>query len=186
VKKNIFFIFILIELIGLYSCSSTNKYKSENMFCMVYDYDNKPVQDVNIYVNIKLVGKTDNQGRFVFTKISQEKFNLELQKDNYEVVNELITFSPMNIVYVKMGSTEQLYRLSTEFLDQRNYEKSLSLCNKALSISPFPKQDLLYLKAIILNRLNQKTESNEVLHLIKMNLETELYIKNLEEKNGQI
>ena len=82
--------------------------------------------------------------------------------------------------------SEQLYRLSTEFLDQRNYEKSLSLCNKALSISPFPKQDLLYLKAIILNRLNQKTESNEVLHLIKMNLETELYIKNLEEKNGQI
>ena len=77
-----------------------------------------------------------------------------------------------------------MLKIAEEHLDNENFEQSLISVNKSLSISS-NKEDALYLKAIILNKLDKKEESNLILKKIEKTKKNIKFIEKLEKENEE-
>jgi hypothetical protein len=184
--KKIFFVILLLVLV-LTGCTTTGKAvkridKEDAMYSMIYDYDNNPVQDVKIYLNGKYAGDSDVQGRFLMPGTPGTDFTVSLEKPSYEPLSASIHFDPLKVAYFKMGNAEQFRKLAEDTLSVHEYKAALDYCLRAEKLEN-KRQDILYLKAVILNQLGRGDESDAVLETMSSAAEYKLYITSLKAKN---
>jgi hypothetical protein len=177
----------LLAVLFLAGCASTGRHvqridKPDAMYAMMYDYDNNPVQEVQIYVNGTYAGESDVQGRFLFSGTPGTDLSVRLVKPSYEPVSVSIHFDPLKMAYFKMGNAEQFRKLSEDNLSVHEYSKALDFCQRAEHLES-RRQDILYLKAVILNQLGRYGESDTVLETMNKTEAYASYINSLKVKN---
>lgn len=181
-KKIIFLLFILSCLFN--SCKSIDFGKQNSVFIMLYDFDNAPLKDVVIKVDDKVIGQSDVNGRFVFDVYDLERHSVVISKEGYETIVDNFVYQNSLVLYYRLGNSAQYLKIAEEHLDNENFEQSLISVNKSLSISS-NKEDALYLKAIILNKLDKKEESNLILKKIEKTKKNIKFIEKLEKENEE-
>ena len=150
-RISLFIIFCLITI--FVSCKSNSVEKENMIFIMVYDYDSKEVNDVEIYVDSKCIGRTDIYGRFILPKEDTYK-ELILKKLNYEDIKVIINEDINQFLYIKMGSASYYAHMSEKFLDQKEYQKANDFIKKALTIND--RKDYRLLEKIILKGIENE------------------------------
>ena len=132
------FLLFLLMLNMMQGCVSTNLLEDEVMFCMVYDYSNRGVSEINIFVDEKLFGTTDSSGRCVLPRLEnaslenqKQLHSIRLEKSGYEVLEDKFYFDSMKVMYFKMGSKTQLMELAEQNLDCGKYDKASFFAKKA-------------------------------------------------------
>ncbi len=189
-KKLIFLTLCLI--IFLSACATKklekNNYKADEpyMLGMVYDYDNKPVENARIYVNEEHISSTDIQGRFILNyKLSEQNdYSLKIEKVGFESVETAFLFDPVNVLYIRMINTQQLLRLAEDAMNAHNYTESEILLKRALALSP-ERDDIKYLLSIALYKQNKLQEAKDALAQIKSQGISEIYVEKLKVMIGK-
>lgn len=124
-KKNLF---IMMFIFLLLSCNSIN-YKDLQLMGIVYDSENQALQFCEIYLDNKLLAKSDLNGHFkIFV---DETFSKELivKKKNYEIKKiNLDEISSSKCLFIKLKSSEELLSEILKELDNRNYKNASELC----------------------------------------------------------
>ena len=106
-----------------YSCKSIPNPNQEYMYVMIYDYYNNGVKNVSIYLDDKIIGRTDVYGRFSFPiKNDNSKHTLSLQKDNYEKITDTIFYTRNEVLYYKMGESFFYFEEAEKQFDSKNYD----------------------------------------------------------------
>lgn len=176
---------LLVSL--LTACATTGRTvkridKEDSMYSMIYDYDNNPVQEVRVYLNGKYAGESDVQGRFLIGGNPGTDFTINLEKPSYEPLSADIHFDPLKVAYFKMGNAEQFRKLAEDNLSVHEYDKALDYCLRAEKLES-KRQDILYLKAVVLNQLGRYDESDAVLKTMSAAAGYSSYINSLKAKN---
>lgn len=182
-KKNICFLCLCAALFC--SCKTVDKArrfeKDVCMFVMIYNYANNGVNDVTLYKDGKAIGISDIRGRYIIDKDKKSDFRLRFEKQGYEDVSVDVHFDPFSVLYVKMGTAAQFLRLAEEHADSYMYESALDYVERALGIE-HERNDILYLKAVILYKMQRLEEAQAILTALKQkNVDSE-YIKRFEQK----
>jgi len=139
-----------------YSCKSIPNPNQEYMYVMIYDYYNNGVKNVSIYLDDKIIGRTDVYGRFSFPiKNDNSKHTLSLQKDNYEKITDTIFYTRNEVLYYKMGESFFYFEEAEKQFDSKNYDYALKNIKKALTIEK--RKDYEYMKNLIEKKLEKET-----------------------------
>ena len=73
--------FVLFAMFFMvFSCKSTKGIQSNSVFIMIYDYNNSPVSNVEIFLDEDRIGKSDVNGRFVFDINDRKEHKIRLEK----------------------------------------------------------------------------------------------------------
>lgn len=124
-KKKLFIIMFAFLLI---SCNSIN-YKYLELMGIVYDSENQCLQFCEIYLNNKLVAKTDFNGHFKILIAEPLEQELVVKKKNYEIKKiNLDEISNSKFLFIKLKSTEKLLTEIFKDLDNENYKNASKLC----------------------------------------------------------
>lgn len=177
-------ILIILQLLFV-SCTTTkNISKNNTMFVMIYDMESNPISGAELYINGKLQGTSDVQGRFLISSVKSGIVKVKIIKPNYSEIETEIMFDPMQVGYFKTGTANQYFNIAKENLSKGDLKKAEYYGNKALSLSP-GRNDILFLIAIIFNKKGDKEKSTEILSKIKTSEDTNLYIEKLKERNNE-
>ncbi len=126
-RKNLFimmFVFLFV------SCNSIN-YKDLELMGIVYDYENQCLQSCEIYLNNKLVAKTDLNGHFKILIDEPSSKELVVKKKNYEIKKmNLDEISNSKCLFIKLKSSEELLIEILKELDNENYKIASELCEQ--------------------------------------------------------
>jgi hypothetical protein len=184
--KKIFFGMLLLVPV-LAGCTTTGKSvkridKEDAMYSMIYDYDNNPVQEVKVYLNGNYAGESDVQGRFLMKGTPDTDFSVSLEKPAYEPLSASLHFDPLEVAYFKMGNAEQFRKLAEDSLSVHEDKDALDYCLRAEKLEN-KRQDIQYLKAVILNQLGRYDESDAVLETMSSAAGYTPYITSLKAKN---
>ena len=180
-KKVLALFFGLMVLFSFNSCKSTKVDDPNSIYVMIYDYENKPLNGMSIYLDNKLLGVSDINGRFIFELNDTEEHLIELKSDDYEVVKDKIVYEKLLVLYYKVGNIKQLINLAQKELDSKKYEKALSYIQRA-EIIDSEREDVLYLKAVIYYKMENKKAALETLNKIKVTSENSEYIKGFKKR----
>ena len=173
---------VVFCLMILISCSSTKDLQKNSVFVMIYDCDNTPVKEVKLTLDGKLMGTSDVNGRFIFEIHDSKIHELVLEKENYETVVDSFTYEPSLVLYYRIGNPDQYLKKAEESLDEKKYSAAFDFIQKAEAIND-RREDVLFLKAVILNRLKNFAESNLVLDKIELNQRNKKFIEELRKFN---
>lgn len=160
-------IFLILPIACIFvSCKSVPKNGKDYMYVMIYDYENKCVQNVSIFIDENLLGQSDINGRF-FIPIKKEKteHQIKLEKDGYEIIEEKIEFRADIVLYYKIASAFYYFTTAENCLDNNEIDLALDAIDKALNIEE--KDEYLFLKSIILFEQNKIDSAKDVLLKIK-------------------
>lgn len=183
-KSKTIFIMSLIEIIILLSsCVSNRADKDSVMYAMVYDYESNKVQGARLLINEKLIGESDVHGHIMFVLKEKKEYTAELRKSGYRTEQITFRYEPSQVLYFKLGNAIQFTTLAEELLDSKRFEDALRYTDYALELDE-TKADALYLKAIILNKMERFEESNICLSKIKRRKSNETCISTLEKLNS--
>lgn len=152
-KIKVIVFLILIFLTFFQSCKSTQNINENVIYIMVYDFESKEINGVEIFVDNKKVGETDIYGRFIIPV--DEKLNeIVFRKKNYEEIKVDINENREEFLYIKMGSSKYYAQMSEKYFDNKEYSEAKKYIKKALEIEE--RKDYLYLQSLI-----QKEMENE-------------------------
>ena len=163
-RKIIAIIFIAALLLGCKTVSAPKRAINDSgmVYAMVYDYENSPVSGAAISIDGKKYIESDLQGRFILEFKQKGEHTIKVEKPNYEVIEEIFTYDPMNVLYFKMINSSQLLTQAEESLDQNAYKDAEAFVGRALALEP-NRQDILYLQCVILYFQNRKAEAKIIL-----------------------
>ena len=143
---------IILSAALLLSCNSTKGKVATNsgvMYAMIYDYDNVALSGVLIKVNGKEIVRSDVQGRFILDFKRIGEYRIELFKKGYETLIQKFEYNPMNVLYFKMITAQQLLSLAEGELDKFSYEEAEKYLERAYMLEP-KRADIIYLRCISL------------------------------------
>ena len=154
--KQLSILFLIFLCNFLLSCSSTPEKKIDSVYVMVYDYDNTGVMDASVFLNEKVLGKTDIYGRLMFPVPSDKKQELyiSVKKEGYEKVGIKTLLKDGQVLYFKIGTAKYYAENAENLFDEGSLEKALQMIDKALEIEE--RTDYRYLQKII-----QRGKKNE-------------------------
>ena len=158
-KKYKKLLLLLLPLI-MTSCATTPEKKIDSVYVMVYDCENSPLMDANIFVDNAFIGSTDIYGRLMFASrknkkqknetISENIHEVRLEKTDYETVKTQSKLQPGELLYFRTGNSTYYAEKAEEALDNNEIQDALIFINKALEIKD--RKDFRYLKNIIEGR----------------------------------
>ena len=154
------------------------------MYAMIYDHDNIPVSEVLVKVNGKQIVKSDVHGRFILDLKKRGEYTIELFKKGYEPLNQKFEYNPMNVLYFKLITADQLIVLAEEELDKFSYEEAEKYMQRAYYLEPL-RADIIYLRSISLVLQEKYVEAKRMFSGLKENGYKGKYIDLLEEKIEQ-
>ncbi|MDR1429430.1 MAG: tetratricopeptide repeat protein [Spirochaetaceae bacterium] len=145
-------------------CKSNPFYRAgrDFMYVMVYDYENIGIQGVSVYIDHKLQGETDVQGRYLLDLKKKKEHTITLQKRGYEKAETAFIFDPFLVLYFKMGNAPQFLHLAEGELENASYDGALDWIRRSLDLEP-GRAEALYLKAIVYYRMGKKREALDIL-----------------------
>ena len=177
--------FVLSAMVFMvFSCKSTKGIQSNSVFIMIYDYNNSPVSNVEIFLDEHRIGKSDVNGRFVFDINDRKEHKIRLEEKDHEVISDLFVYEDSLLLYYKMGSSNQYLNMAEDCIDKKSYEEALAKVTKSLQINP-TREDSMFLEAIIYSFLGEYERSNLVLDKMGKDVNSK-YVEELRKKNGQI
>ena len=145
-KIKVIVFLILIFLTCFQSCRSTQGVNENVIYIMVYDFESKEINGVEIFADNKKIGETDIYGRFIFPM--SEKINeIIFRKINYEEIKVDVNENREEFLYIKMGSSKYYAQMSEKFFD----------IQKALEIEE--RKDYLYLQSLIQKEIENEKSS---------------------------
>jgi tetratricopeptide (TPR) repeat protein len=125
----------LITACCVISCatSAAVKHKQRDLYGMIYDGNNKPVDNAAVSINGKHIVSSDIHGHFAIPDIrSKAKYRVSVRKEFYETLEMDISFSdPAYILYLRMVSAEQLLAAAEEALQKKHWSDAESLLDRA-------------------------------------------------------
>ncbi|GHT79613.1 hypothetical protein FACS1894130_08830 [Spirochaetia bacterium] len=126
---------ILIMVLFLFSCASgpVAKNKTQALYGMIYDRDNRPVNNVSIYINGKYLASSDIQGHFIIPEIKPKaQYAVSAKKPDYETIDMTIAYTdPSHVLYIHMLSGDQLLTEAGEAIRDKNWQDAESLLSRA-------------------------------------------------------
>ncbi len=188
-KKRIFLLISSMLILLLISCNSNKvqrlSYKETEpyMYGMVYDYENKPVESAQVFINGEYISSTDVQGRFILNYQMDEnnEIVLKVQKNGYEVVETSFLFDPINVLYIKLINTQQLLLLAEECMANLEFSEAEILLKRALCLTP-DRDDIKYLLCISLYKQDKKDEALKNIEKLNKKVIPNSYIEGLKNK----
>lgn len=163
-------LFVTIFFIALSSCQSGRMNGEDPLLVMVYDLENNTVKDVSVTVDGKELGRTDVYGRFVMTIPSRDtsvEHEVVVSKSGYSTATEKVTYSPSIVLYYKIGSCRQYMERAEKKMDKGELSGALKDVDIAVAIDP--KEDSLYLRAVILGMMGDSDGAEEILSSLREN-----------------
>ncbi len=130
---------------------------------MVYDEENRPVADAEIFVDGKIRARSDVSGRFVLADLVPGSYEVMLRKELHEEIRVPLEYSsPTQVIYAKMISADQLLAEAERELERRNWTGTSRALDRSLALRPdFPPA--LYLKASLLSRRGDAEGARDIL-----------------------
>jgi tetratricopeptide (TPR) repeat protein len=186
-KQQIFVQFLYLPVlffICMFSCSSNKgRIATDNgiMYAMIYDYDNVAVSGVLVKVNGEELLKSDMQGRFILDFKEKGEYSIELTKPGYEKLNQKFEYNPMEVLYFKMITAEQLSALAEESLDRFDYEEAMKFIDRAYNLEP-QRLDIVYLRALTLYLQKKYDAAKTVINKLEDDGYNGKYIKLLDDR----
>ena len=129
--KRISFIFIFC-LLALSGCRSY-KVEMPSIQGMIYDVNNEPVSDVEIYINEKKQSISDIYGHFSLIGLNLSKsYSLKASKKNFEDVILTFTYSaPSQVIYLRMYSSSELLSFAETKVKEKKYNEAEEFLDRA-------------------------------------------------------
>jgi hypothetical protein len=169
------FLFLVFPL----SCSSVGGVKRNTgealMYGMVYDDENLPVQNADIYTNGKKVSESDVQGRFVLRSLSRKEFEIRIKKGGYEESGAVLKFDPFNIIHIRMINAVQLLSQAEAAMDEHRFEEAVILCGRALALED-GMREALFLSALAFFRMGDGESAKTMLFVLQSKIGKKDYI----------
>jgi hypothetical protein len=163
-KHNCFLIIIAVVL--LCSCASgpKTKHKSQALYGMIYDRDNRPVSGADIYVNGKYRASSDIQGHFIINPIKpRAQYAIRVVKPEWEEIETTVSFmDPSHVLYLHIFSGDQLLAEAETAIGNKNWNGAEAFLSRALAAGAetLPAE---YLRAIIARGQGQYGEAYSIL-----------------------
>jgi len=122
-KIKVIVFLILIFSTCFQSCKSIKGVNENIIYVMVYDFESKELNGVEIFVHDKKIGETDIYGRFIFPMNEKIK-EIVFRKNNYEEITVDINENREEFLYIKMGSSKYYAQMSEKFFDNKEYNEA--------------------------------------------------------------
>jgi tetratricopeptide (TPR) repeat protein len=184
-RKVLFGYLVVITFSFLFSACNSSKVMMASergiMYAMIYDYENIAVGGVTVKVNGKELVKSDVQGRFILDFKKRGEYEIELIKKGYEVLRQKFEYNPMDVLYFKMITAEQLVVLAEGEMDKSSYKEAEEYLERAYKLEPL-RADIMYLRSISLVLQEKYIEAKKVLEELREKGYRSKYIDLLEEK----
>jgi hypothetical protein len=157
---------IISAVVLLCSCASgpKTKHKSQALYGMIYDRDNRPVSGANIYVNGKYRASSDIQGHFSINPIKpRAQYAIRVVKPVWEKIETTISFmDPSHVLYLHMFSGDQLLAEAAAAIGNKNRDDAEAFLSRALSAGA-ETLSAEYLRAILARSWGQYGEAYSIL-----------------------
>jgi tetratricopeptide (TPR) repeat protein len=141
----------VVSAAALTACASgpVSKYKSQALYGMIYDRDNKPVHNAAVYVNQKYMVSSDINGHFAIPQIRPKvQYLVTVKKPNYEEVEIEIAYTdPSYVLYVRMLSGDQFLSEAEQALKEKDWSKAENFLTKAEQVGA-DSTSVQYLRAV--------------------------------------
>jgi hypothetical protein len=166
-KYNCFLIISAVVL--LCSCASgpKTKHKSQALYGMIYDRDNRPVSNADIYVNGKYQASSDIQGHFTISPIKPKaRYAIRVVKPEWEKIETSVSFmDPSHVLYLHIFSADQLLAEAEAALGDKDWNGAETFLSRALAAGAetLPAE---YLRAILARGREQYAEAHAILKTI--------------------
>lgn len=152
-----------------------------DMYVIVYDYENNGLQNVSVYIDNELMGRTDINGRYLLALKEDRDYTIRIEKNDYEGMERNFTFDPMYVMYFQIGNAAQLLHLAEDAMAEANYEQVIVLVDRILKLDN-SRIDALYLKALAHYKLNQHEEAIDILEKLTPLVKNSGIIEDLKKK----
>lgn len=131
---------------------------------VIYDKDNKKVENVSITVNGEHVTSSDINGHFALPIREQNpQFELTAIKEEYEPISITFTYTnPSQILYIQMTSANQLINLAESDITARKWESANNFLERSKKIGG-DISAIMYLEAVIYSELNEPQKAESIL-----------------------
>ncbi|MDR1410848.1 MAG: carboxypeptidase regulatory-like domain-containing protein [Spirochaetaceae bacterium] len=159
--------FLIIGIVVLLcSCASSpkTKHKSQALYGMIYDRDNRPVSSVHIYVNGKYQASSDIQGHFVISPIKPKaQYAIRAVKPGWEEIETAVSFmDPSHVLYLHIFSGDQLLAEAEAAIGNKDWDSAQSFLSRA-SAAGAETLPAEYLRAILARSRGQYGEARSIL-----------------------
>jgi hypothetical protein len=159
--------FLIIGIIALlFSCASgpKTKHKSQALYGMIYDRDNRPVSSAHIYVNGKYQASSDIQGHFIINPIKpRARYEIRAEKAGWEGIETSVSFmDPSYVLYLHMFSGDQLLAEAEAAIGNKNWNGAEAFLSRA-SAAGAETLPAEYLRAILARGRGQYGEARSIL-----------------------
>jgi tetratricopeptide (TPR) repeat protein len=131
---------------------------------MIYDGDNRPVKEVNVYVNGKLHAVSDIHGHFTLAGVKTGgSYRIAARKDHYEEAALDIRYrDPSQVLYLSMSHRDQLLSRAEQGLREGDWALSSSLLARAEALDA-EHPPTRYLEAALAFRRGDYEEALDIL-----------------------
>jgi tetratricopeptide (TPR) repeat protein len=157
---------IISAAVLVFSCASgpKTKHKSQALYGMIYDRNNRPVSGADIYVDGKYQASSDIQGHFIINPIKpRARYTIRAVKPEWEEIETDVSFmDPSHVLYLHMFSGDQLLAEAEAAIGNKNRDGAEAFLLRALAAGAetLPAE---YLRAIITRGRGQYGEAYSIL-----------------------
>jgi tetratricopeptide (TPR) repeat protein len=155
-----------VAIVFLFSCASgpVARTRSQALYGMIYDGDNRPVNNVAIYVDNTYRSSSDINGHFIITGLKPRvNFRVSAQKQGFEPVEIAVSYTdPSHVLYLRVLSGEELLGEAEAALREKRWYEAESLLDRAenTGVDAAPAR---YLRAILAFSREQYAEALAIL-----------------------
>lgn len=173
--RTILFLFASCILSGCSTLSTGAKLPPLNG--MIYDNDNKPVNDCSIMIDGKLRAQSDVYGRFSLSGLRKnDKHTVSVEKQGFEKIEiDLVYSDPTQILYIHMFSSSQLLAEAEKSLKNNDLGIAENFISRAESIKA-DSSITGYLRAVVLYQRKQYKECTALLSTLLDNNKNQPFV----------
>jgi tetratricopeptide (TPR) repeat protein len=157
---------MIILALVLLSCATTpnKKNRTQELYGMIYDGNNKPVYNAAVYINGTYAASSDIHGHFSIPKVKPKlPCVISAEKPDYETIQtEFADTDPAYILYMRMFSVDQLITEAEDALKEKNWNRAESFLVRAEKAGG-ENPSIKYLRGVLAFYKNQYAEAVAVL-----------------------
>ena len=178
------FLFVLsVFIISLLSGCRTLPRQTEtiSVFGMVYDSDNRPVGNYEIYENEKLLAISDIGGRFQIKSVKRGNYVINGKGNGYEPIEENIFITDeTQVLYFHVNTLSAVLADIYSYFEKEWYEQAL-LEAERLYIGNEQNSEISYVLALCLYKTGRTDKALEMVEKLKRMKIDNQYLLELEE-----
>ncbi|AEF84955.1 putative lipoprotein [Treponema primitia ZAS-2] len=163
-SKHLICVYLVIAIFVSCTSEPTPKKTDLSLYGMIYDRDNRPVNDARIYIDDTYRAISDIHGRFSIPKLKTgREYQIRAAKANHEEVWLDVNYlDPQDVLYINMYSAEQLLSGAEQALKDRDWLKTEFFLTRAEE-AHCEYAALTYLRGILAFYKNDYSRALEIL-----------------------